>query len=193
MEDVLPCCKVVYPRASTRKQHILLSHHERWIAVARTTTKAHTLGGLHLTTYGPVSSCTGGEDDAGTLCDHSTWDATEAITHATTTPSPLGEDSVRRVRPRPAELISRLSSVGRRSGTSCCTEQFQTEGAQSVFESNAAASSVGPTWTTNARSDCVHDVRISSLQCFSDRDEIHATILKSFARVEVPHVRSCCS
>ena len=42
-------------------------------------------------------------------------------------------------------------------------------------------------------SDCVNDVQISSLQCCSDQDEIHATVVKSFVRVEVPLVRSSCS
>ena len=42
-------------------------------------------------------------------------------------------------------------------------------------------------------SDCVNDVQISSLQYCSDQDEIHATVVKSFVRVEVPLVRSSCS
>ena len=42
-------------------------------------------------------------------------------------------------------------------------------------------------------SDCVNDVQISSLQFCSDQDEIHATVVKSFVRVEVPLVRSSCS
>ena len=39
----------------------------------------------------------------------------------------------------------------------------------------------------------MNDVQISSLQCCSDQDEIHATVVKSFVRVEVPLVRSSCS
>ena len=42
-------------------------------------------------------------------------------------------------------------------------------------------------------SDCVNDVQISSLQCCSDQDEMHATVVKSFVRVEVTLVRSSCS
>ena len=45
------------------------THHARWIAVARTTTKAQSLGEFHTTVYGPVNSCTGGEDDPVTLAD----------------------------------------------------------------------------------------------------------------------------
>merc|ERR1712209_184389 len=42
-------------------------------------------------------------------------------------------------------------------------------------------------------SDCVNDVQINSLQYCSDQDEIHATVSKSFIRVDVPLVRSSCS
>merc|ERR1712243_172364 len=42
-------------------------------------------------------------------------------------------------------------------------------------------------------SDCVNDVQINSLQYCSDQDEIHATVSKSFIRVDVPRVRSSCS
>ena len=41
--------------------------------------------------------------------------------------------------------------------------------------------------------DCVNDVQVNSLQYCSDQDEIHATISKSFIRVDVPLVRSSCS
>merc|ERR1711916_369628 len=37
-------------------------------------------------------------------------------------------------------------------------------------------------------SDCVNDVQINSLQYCSDQDEIHATVSKSFIRVDVPLV-----
>ena len=39
----------------------------------------------------------------------------------------------------------------------------------------------------------MNDVHISSLQYCSDQDEIHATVVKSFVRVEIPFVRSSCS
>ena len=42
-------------------------------------------------------------------------------------------------------------------------------------------------------SDCVNDVQINSLLYCSDQDEIHATVWKSFIRVDVPLVRSSCS
>ena len=41
--------------------------------------------------------------------------------------------------------------------------------------------------------DCVNDVQVDSLQYCSDQDEIHATISKSFIRVDVPLVRSSCN
>ena len=37
-------------------------------------------------------------------------------------------------------------------------------------------------------SDCVNDVQINSLLYCSDQDEIHATVWKSFIRVNVPLV-----
>ena len=37
-------------------------------------------------------------------------------------------------------------------------------------------------------SDCVNDVQINSLLYCSDQDEIHATVWKSFIRVDVPLV-----
>ena len=36
--------------------------------------------------------------------------------------------------------------------------------------------------------DCVNDVQINSLLYCSDQDEIHATVWKSFIRVDVPFV-----
>ena len=41
--------------------------------------------------------------------------------------------------------------------------------------------------------DCVNDVQVDFLQYCSDQDEIHATISKSFIRVDVPLVRSSCN
>ena len=42
-------------------------------------------------------------------------------------------------------------------------------------------------------SDCVNDVQINFLQYCSDQDEIHATVSKSFIRVDMPLVRSSCN
>ena len=41
--------------------------------------------------------------------------------------------------------------------------------------------------------DCVNDVQVNSLQYCSDQDEIHATVSKSFIRVDMPLVRSSCN
>ena len=41
--------------------------------------------------------------------------------------------------------------------------------------------------------DCVNDVQVNSLQYCSDQDEIHATVSKSFIRVDIPLVRSSCN
>ena len=42
-------------------------------------------------------------------------------------------------------------------------------------------------------SDCVNDVQINFLQHCSDQDKIHATVSKSFIRVDMPLVRSSCN
>ena len=41
--------------------------------------------------------------------------------------------------------------------------------------------------------DCVNDVQINSLLYCSDQDEIHATVWKSFVRVDMPFVLLSCS
>ena len=41
--------------------------------------------------------------------------------------------------------------------------------------------------------DCVNDVQVNSLQYCLDLDEIHATVSKSFIRVDMPLVTSSCS
>ena len=41
--------------------------------------------------------------------------------------------------------------------------------------------------------DCVNDVQINSLQYCLDQDEIHATVSKSFIRVDMPLVTLSCS
>ena len=49
---------------------------------------------------------------------------------------------------------------------------------------DGVASKVTPVWRQDLTvdlSDCVNDVQISSLQCCSDQDEIHAAVVKSFA------------
>ena len=41
--------------------------------------------------------------------------------------------------------------------------------------------------------ECVNDVQVNSLQYCLDQDEIHATVSKSFIRVDMPLVTSSCS